>query len=142
MPFRGVAPAPGLHSPAMSTLAIVLIVIGALLVLLFLGGFVAARRRANRPEAADHIRSADRALEQARASDRGWDRAVLEGAARSALEEHRPGVAWESIELVLVDDRPGVVDDTAHLVGTGPAGQARVILSRREGGDWFAERVE
>jgi hypothetical protein len=35
-----------------------------------------------------------------------------------------------------------VVDDTAHLVGTGPGGQARVVLSRSEGGEWFAERVE
>ena len=126
----------------MSTVAIVLVVVGAILVLLFLGGFVAARRRANRPEAADHIRAADRALEQARASDRGWDRALLEQAARSALEERRAGQSWESIELVLVDDRPGVVDDTAHLIASGPGGQARVVLSRREGGEWFAERVE
>jgi hypothetical protein len=126
----------------MSTVAIVLIAVGVLLVLLFLGGFVAARRRANRPEAAAHIQAADRALEQARASDRGWDRALLEQAARSALEESRPGSTWDSIDLVLVDDRPGVVDDTAHLVGSGPDGSARVILSRREGGEWFAERVE
>jgi hypothetical protein len=126
----------------MSTIAIVLIAVGALLLLLFLGGFVAVRRRANRPEAAAHIRAADQALEQARASDRGWDRALLEQAARAALEEHRPGSSWDTVALVLVDDRPGVVDDTAHLLATGPDGEARVILSRREGGDWFAERVE
>ena len=126
----------------MSTVAIVLVVIGVLLLLLFVGGFVAARRRANRPEVAEHIRSADQAIEQARASDRGWDRGLLERAARSALEEQRPGSTWDSIELVLVDDRPGVVDDTAHLVGSGPDGRARVVLSRREGGEWFAERVE
>jgi hypothetical protein len=126
----------------MSTLAIVLIVIGALLLLLFVGGFVAARRRANRPEVAEHIRHADQALEQARASDRGWERARLEQAARAALDKERPGETFDSIDLVLVDDRPGVVDDTAHLVGSGPGGQARVVLSRSEGGEWFAERVE
>ena len=126
----------------MSTLAIVLIVVGALLLLLFIGGFVAARRRANRPEVAEHIRHADQALEQARATDRGWDRALLEQAARSALEKERPGESFDSIDLVLVDDRPGVVDDTAHLVGSGPGGRARVVLSRREGGEWFAEHVE
>lgn len=126
----------------MSTLAIVLIVIGALLLLLFVGGFVAARRRANRPEVAEHIRHADQALEQARASDRGWDRARLEQAARAALAKERPGETFDSIDLVLVDDRPGMVDDTAHLVGNGPGGQARVVLSRSEGGEWFAERVE
>ena len=126
----------------MSTLAIVLIVLGAVLLLLFIGGFIAARRRANRPEVAEHIRHADQALEQARATDRGWDRARLEQTARSALDEQRPGSSFDTIHLVLVDDRPGVVDDTAHLVGSGPDGEARVVLSRREGGEWFAERVE
>lgn len=126
----------------MSTLAIVLIVIGVLLLVLFVGGLLRARREANRPEAAAHIRQADHALEQARASDRGWDRALLEQAARDALAEQRPGTSWDTIELVLVDDRPGVVDDTAHLAASGPDGQARVVLSRSEGGEWFAERVE
>jgi hypothetical protein len=126
----------------MSTLAIVLIVIGALLLILFVGGFLGARRRANRPEVAEHIRHADQALEQARANDRGWDRELLEQAARTALEQQRPDESWDAIDLVLVDDRPGVVDDTAHLVGRGPSGQARVVLSRSEGGEWFAERVE
>jgi type II secretory pathway pseudopilin PulG len=126
----------------MSTVAIVLIVVGALLLILFLGGFVAARRRANRPEAAEHVRAADRALEQARASDRGWDRALLEQAARGALEDHRPGSSWDTVELVLVDDRPGKADDAAHLRGHGPDGTALVVLARDEGGDWYAERVE
>jgi type II secretory pathway pseudopilin PulG len=126
----------------MSTVAIVLIVIGVVFLLLFLGGFIGTRRRANRPEAAAHIRAADQALEQARASDRGWDRPLLEQAAREALEQQRPGTSWDTIELVLVDDRPGVADDRAHLSASGPAGQARVVLSRREGGEWFAEQVE
>ncbi|HEX2126210.1 MAG TPA: hypothetical protein VHF45_06595 [Thermoleophilaceae bacterium] len=126
----------------MSTVAIVLIVIGALLLLLFLGGLVGTRRRANRPEAAAHIRAADQALEQARATDKGWDRALLEQAAREALEQERPGSSWDAIELVLVDDRPGMADDRAHLSASGPGGEARVVLSRREGGEWFAERVE
>jgi type II secretory pathway pseudopilin PulG len=126
----------------MSTVAIVLIVVGALLLILFLGGFVGARRRANRPEAAEHRRAADRALEQARASDRGWDRELLEGAARAALEQQRPGSSWDTVELVLVDDRPGKADDAAHLRGQGPDGTALVVLARDEGGDWYAERVE
>ena len=129
-------------SRSMSTLAIVLLVVGAVLAVFFIGGLVVARRRANRPEAAEHIRSADRALELARASDRGWDRSRLEAAARSALEEQRPGSSWDAVELVLVDDRPGMAEDAAHLVATGSAGSARVVLARTEGGDWFAERVE
>lgn len=126
----------------MSTVAIVLIVVGVLLLVLFVGGFAAARRRANSPQARAHVEHALRALERARASDRGWDPAVMERTARTALEEQRPGSAWEAIELVLVDDRPGVSDDSAHMVGRGPEGEARVVLSRREGGEWFAERVE
>jgi hypothetical protein len=67
---------------------------------------------------------------------------VLERAAREALDERRPGESWEAIELELVDDRPGMAEDAAHLVATGPGGRARVILARTEGGDWYAERVE
>jgi hypothetical protein len=126
----------------MSAIAIVLIVVAALLLLLFAGGLVGARRRANRPEAAEHRRAADRALEQARASDRGWDRALLEQAARAALDEQRPGSTWDNVELVLVDDRPGKADDAAHLRGTGPDGTALVVLARNEAGEWFPERVE
>jgi hypothetical protein len=125
-----------------STLGIVLIAVGALLLLLFLGGFLRARARANRPEYADHVAAADRALEQARASDRGWDRELLRQAALAALEAERPGSQWDGVELVLVDDKPGVTDDVAHLVASGPGGQARVVLTRREGGDWYSQRVE
>jgi hypothetical protein len=126
----------------MSVLVIVLIVVGVLALIFFVGGIIAARRRANSPEARAHVEHALRALEQARASDKGWDHVVMEGTARRALEDQRPGSSWDAIDLVLVDDRPGVTDDTAHMVGSGPDGQARVILSRREGGEWFADRVE
>jgi hypothetical protein len=125
-----------------STVAIVVIVIAAVLALLFVGGYIAAQRRANRPGSAEHIQAADRALEQARASDRGWDRELLHAAARSALDEQRPGGSWDTIEIVLVDDRPGTAEDAAHLVASGPDGPARVVLARTEGGEWFAERVE
>jgi hypothetical protein len=126
----------------MSTVAIVLIVIAAVMALLFIGGYIAATRRANRPGSAEHIQAADRALEQARAGDRGWDRELLHAAALSALDEQRPGGSWETVEIVLVDDRPGTAEDAAHLVASGPDGSARVVLARTEGGEWFAERVE
>jgi type II secretory pathway pseudopilin PulG len=126
----------------MSTLAIVVIAVGALLALLFIGGLVAVRRRTSGPELEERIRAADRALEQARASDRGWDRELMVQACGSALSEHRPGYGWDAVNLVLVDDRPGVTEDRAHLVATGPDGEARVVLARREGGEWFAEQVE
>ena len=126
----------------MSTLAIVLIVIAVLLVLLFIGGLVVERRRLNRPGLDADIASADRALETARAADRGWDRDRLDEAARAALESERPGFSWESLQLVLVDDRPGVEEDRAHLVATGSEGSARVVLCRDADGRWSSERVE
>jgi hypothetical protein len=127
----------------MSTLAIILIVAGALLVIVFIGGYLATVRR-DRVRAAEfkrHVREADRALEVARASDRGWDRALLEQAARSALSDAHPGTSFDDLHLVLVDDRPGIEEDRAQFVATGPDAEARIVLARR-GGDWVTERVE
>ena len=126
----------------MSTLAIVLIVIAVVFVLLFLGGVLVERRRLNRPGFEADVASADRALESARAEDRGWDRALLDAAARDALQAERPGFNWDSLDLVLVDDRPGVEEDRAHLVATGSDGNARVVLCRDADGRWACERVE
>ena len=126
----------------MSTLAIVLIIVGALLVLLFIGGLVVERRRLNRPGFEADVASADRALETARAADRGWERELLDEAARAALATERPGFTWDSLHLVLVDDRPGVEEDRAHLVATGSEASARVVLCRDADGRWACERVE
>ena len=127
----------------MSALAVVLIVVGVLAIVLFAGGLVAVSRRA-RLEEGDydrHLAEADRALEQARAADKGWDRQALEQAARRALEERRPGAAYEALDLVLVDDRPGVEQDRAHFRASGAGEAAHVVLVRREGA-WVAESVE
>ncbi len=126
----------------MSTLAIVLIIIGVVLLLLFVGGIVVERRRLNRPGFKADVASADQALERARAEDRGWDREMLHAAARAALQSERPAFSGESMHQVLVDDRPGVEEDRAHLVATGADGQARVVLSRDAQGSWSSERVE
>ena len=127
----------------MSALAIVLIVLAALTLIFLVGGFVIARRRVDRPDWEEHIRSADQALEQARAADRGWDRELIHAAARGALGEHRPGFEPESLDLVLVDDRPGMEEDRAHLIavrrGESPV---RLVLARDATGAWGVERVE
>jgi hypothetical protein len=126
-----------------STLAIVLIVLSVLVLLLLAGGLAGARRRdrlqADTLDAS--IAEADQALEQARAADRGWERAVLEAAVKKALEAERPELRYERIDLVLVDDRPGVEEDRAHFVASGTEGQARIVLTRRNEG-WAHERVE
>jgi len=127
----------------MSTLAIVLIVVGVVILLLFAGGVAAARRRSRLQAGTleQHVAEADRALEQARAADRGWDRARMEAVARQAVSEARPGWSYDRLDLVLVDDRPGVEEDRAHFVASGGEGQLRVVLGRR-GGEWVSERAD
>jgi hypothetical protein len=128
---------------ALSTVGIVLIVLAAVLLLFFIGGLLAASAR-DRKQAGSydaHVAEADEALEQARASDRGWDRAVMEAEARRALTEQRPGVAFTDLHLVLVDDRPGKEEDRAHFLAVGEREETKVVLART-GDTWAAERVE
>jgi hypothetical protein len=126
-----------------SALAIVLIVLGALLLLLFAGGLYVARRRARAREGdlATSLARADQALEAARAADRGWERVLLEEAARKILAEERPGWNYDRLDLVLVDDRPGVVEDRAQFLATGQDDAVRLVLTRT-GGGWIAKIVE
>ena len=126
----------------MSTLAIVLIAFGAALVLLVIGGLLGARRRDRKraPAYAAHLHQADQALEQARASDRGWDRDVMERQVREALDREHPGVSFERIELVLVDDRPGVEEDRAHFEAVHGDRRVRVVMARNDQG-WTPEHV-
>ena len=127
----------------MSSLGIVLIVLGVVVLLLLAGGAMGARRR-DRAREEDYVRrvtEADQALERARAIDRGWDREVMEEVARRALAEARPGWAYSALQLVLVDDRAGVEEDRAHFVAFGPGDESLVVLAR-SGEDWIAERVD
>jgi hypothetical protein len=126
-----------------STLGIVFIAIGVLVVLFAIGGAIAVVKRSRSQDAtfAQHVEAADSALEQARALDRGWHRETMEEAARAALAESRPGWTYDDLHLVLVDDRPGVSEDRAHFMAVGADGGARVIMAR-EGDHWVAERVE
>jgi hypothetical protein len=128
---------------ALSTLGIVLIVLGVILLLFFVGGVLGASTRARRQAGsyAEHVAAADSALEQARAADRGWDRETMEDVARGAIAESRPGWSFDDLHLVLVDDRPGVTEDRAQFVAVGADGECRVILARQDD-RWVAERVE
>jgi len=126
----------------MSTVAILLIVAAVLVGALLAGGFVAARRRAaaNAGEYKTHLAAADHALEAARAADRGWDRSVMEDVARAALNERRPGWSFATLDLVLVDDRPGVTSDRAQFVASDGDDRVEVVLGRGDGG-WTVEQV-
>jgi hypothetical protein len=123
-----------------SVLAIVLIVVGALVALLFVGGLIARRRhdRQHAPDYLRHLAEADNALEQARAADRGWDREAMETLARQALESAHPGTSFDRLHLVLVDDQPGVNEDRAHFEAWDGDRAVRVVLTRSDAG-WTAD---
>ena len=125
-----------------SLIAIVAVVLGALIVIFFVGGLFAARRQrvASEERLRERITHADRALEAARASDRGWDRAVLETATREALERERPDFRYETLHLVLVDDRPGTEEDRALMGAIGDEGELRIMLIRR-GNIWEGQLI-
>jgi hypothetical protein len=126
----------------MSTLAIILVAAAVVVVGLLFAATLAVRRRTEqaRPDYARHLAAADHALEAARASDRGWDRAVMEDVARAALNEHRPNWDFRSLDLLLVDDRPGVHEDRAHFEASDGDRRVLVVLTRGEEG-WTAGEV-
>jgi hypothetical protein len=128
---------------ALSTLGIVLIVLAVLVVLFFIGGVLGARRRDRRQAGsyAEHVAEADAALQQARASDRGWHREAMEAVARDAIADSKRDWDYTDLHLVLVDDRPGTEEDRAQFVAVGADGEVRVVLARA-GDRWVAERVE
>ena len=129
---------------AMSTLAIVLIAAAAVILLLAVLGFLGARARDRRRAGSweDAVRSADAALAQAAASDRGWHRESMESAARAALNQARPGWSYDTLHLVLVDDRPGIEEDRAQFVAVDEGGEEARIVLCRDGDRWSAERVD
>ncbi|MGI8596220.1 MAG: hypothetical protein ACR2LY_02915 [Thermoleophilaceae bacterium] len=127
----------------MTAVVVVLLVVAAVLILFFVGGMIGARRHyaTGGADWRRHVSEADRALEEARAADRGWDREHLEAAARIALHSERTEHGYEDLHLVLVDDRPGVEEDRAEMMATGPAGTVLLRLARRSSG-WEVERID
>jgi hypothetical protein len=65
----------------------------------------------------------------------------MEEACRRALSDQRPDFGYDRLQLVLVDDQPGVEEDRAHFIAAGGDGEARIVLSR-SGDHWGAESVE
>ena len=117
----------------------ILIIIAAVLLVLFVWGYIATSRR--NKDWSEHVADAERALEAAWATDKGWDRGLLDLAVRQALEAERPGQAYGDLHLVSVDDRPGVAEDKAHFVCTGGHGEVRVVLARDAAGEWRVDSV-
>ena len=115
----------------MSALAVIVIIVAILLVLLIVGGLVANARRAREQEdeTLSAVREADQALALARASDRGWERAVLEAAAREAFAARSP-VEVRELLLMRVVDRPGTEEDQALFRVITDVGSEEILLVR------------
>ena len=107
-----------------------------LLVLLIVGGLIANERRTRdrEDETRRAAREADQVLAQARASNRGWERSLLEAAAREAFAARSPAEVRELL-LVQVVDRPGTEEDQALFRVVTDAGSEEILLVRH-GDTW------
>ena len=123
---------------------IVLGIVVAVVVVLAVGGAIAARRRLEATSAGftDHLDRANVDLATAHAADRGWDPDVLERAAATALREKHPELQVASLTLVEVVDRPGVEEDIARYRARVTDGTELLVTMVRRGGRWSAERIE
>ena len=115
----------------MTTLEIVVIVVVLLLAALAVGGYVATGRRARRDDAAlrAELEAANEALAFAHAGDKGWERSLLEEAARAAFADRSPAEVRE-LQLVQVVDRPGTENDQAVFRVVTDHGAEYVHLDR------------
>src|SRR6476646_7333066 len=94
---------------AISTVDIVLLVALVIVAALAAAGYAGAARRAREGEGKllAELAAAEGALAQAHASDKGWDRELLEAAAREAFAERFGTTPISAMQLVQVLDRPG-----------------------------------
>ena len=123
---------------AISTLGIVLLVVLVVVVILAAGGYMAMTRRTRAREAAlqRELAQAEDALAQAHALDKGWDRALLDAAARAVAAERFGDGLVGTPQLVQVIDRPGVDADQAVFRIESADGREHRITLGRAGGEW------
>jgi hypothetical protein len=113
-----------------------LIIVLVVLAVLVTGGIIARNRQLarTRPAFERALAQVDHDLAAAAATDRGWDRSLLEDAARRIVAE-RFGAEPEELTLVEVIDKPGTDQDQAVFTARVGGRSERVVLGRREG-DW------
>jgi hypothetical protein len=118
------------------------VIILLVLLVLAIGGVIARSMWLRRTESQFRVRleQANHDLAEAAAQDRGWDREVLEGAARRIYTEQRGG---EPSELALVEvlDRPGTEEDFA-VFRVGREGRQDMLTLGRQDGEWVLERLD
>jgi hypothetical protein len=121
-------------------LIVVLCVLVLLVIVFAIAGDLWNRRHRARTaeELVARVSAADHALSDAVAADHGWDRALLEAAAREAFVRQHPALAGMDPVLVLVDDRPGTDEDRA-VFEILEGGRRHAITLLRTGDRWNAE---
>ena len=122
----------------MSALEIIIVVVVLLVVLLAVGGIVASgrRHRADDPALRTELEAANEALALARATDKGWERSLLEEAVRAAFAQ-RSNAEIRELQLVQVVDKPGTEEDQAVFRVVTDHGSEHLHLDRH-GDTWVA----
>jgi hypothetical protein len=125
----------------METWEIIILVVVLVIIVLAVGGSIARRRQLERSQGRfdAHLLEVNRDLAEAHAEDRGWERSLLEDAARQAYAAERGSDPGE-LDLVQVIDRPGTDDDHA-VFRCGPELRERLTLGRSDG-RWVLETLE
>ena len=115
-----------------------LIIVLVVLAVLIGGGIIARNRQlaSTRPAFERALAQVEHDLVAAAASDRGWDRSVLEAAARRIVSD-RFGAEPSELTLVEVIDKPGTDQDQAVFDARVGDARERVVLGR-SAGEWFA----
>ena len=118
------------------------VVILLVLLVLAVGGVIARFMWLRRTESQFRARleRANHDLAEAAAQDRGWDRELLEGAARRIFVEQRGGEP-SGLSLVEVVDRPGTDEDLA-VFWVEREGRRDMLTLGRQDGEWVLERLE
>jgi hypothetical protein len=113
------------------------LIIFIVLLLLAIGGYIARTQqlKRSRPAFDRSLEQVNRDLADAAASDRGWDRATLEDAARRIYASQRGGDPPDLL-LVEVRDLPGTDEDQAVF----RCGDLVLTLGRRDG-EWVHESL-
>jgi hypothetical protein len=121
-----------------NALEIIVLVVVVLVAVLIAGGFVTTGRRQREDETAlrTELEAANEALALARASDKGWERSLLDAAVRAAFAE-RSAAEIRDLQLVQVVDRPGTEDDQAVYRVVTEHGSEYLHLDRH-GDSWVA----
>jgi hypothetical protein len=121
-----------------SALEIVIVVLVLLIVVLVAGGIVATgrRQRADDPALRAELEVANEALALAHATDKGWERSLLEEACRAAFAE-RSAAEIRELQLVQVVDKPGTEEDQAVFRVITEHGSEHLHLDRH-GDTWVA----